>query len=164
MKIIDNALTAPELAAIQNLFLGGHGFPWYYNDSILADGTDDILDFQFVHGFYADHRPSNDYFYCLAPVTNMLDAAAFLRVKANLNLGSPAPHREHWHVDYNDFSGKTALFYVNTNDGATLFKDGSRVECVENRLVIFDGSMEHTGVPPTSSKYKIVINFNFYEA
>lgn len=164
MKIIDNALAPHELSSIQSMFLDGRGFPWYYNDAILADRTDDNRDFQFVHGFYADHRPTNDGFYRLAPIINQLEAAAFLRIKANLNFSSLPPHQEHWHVDYKDFSGKTALFYVNTNDGATLFKDGTRVECVENRLVIFDGSLEHTGVPPTKSKYKIIINFNFYEA
>ena len=32
----------------------------------------------------------------------------------------------------------------------------------ENRLMIFDGRLKHTGTTPTDSKKRVVINFNFF--
>ena len=44
------------------------------------------------------------------------------------------------HKDLNHVENwKTALFYLNTNDGYTKFESGEIVETVANRLVIFDG-------------------------
>jgi hypothetical protein len=36
---------------------------------------------------------------------------------------------------------KVALFYVTTFNGFTVLKDTAEVECVENRMLIFDGSI-----------------------
>ena len=36
----------------------------------------------------------------------------------------------------------TGIYYINTNDGYTAFKDGDKVKSVANRIVLFQ-SMEH---------------------
>ena len=67
------------------------------------------------------------------------------------------------HVDVEKFDGgTTAIYYVNTNDGYTEFENGERVDSVENRLVIFDATMKHTGTTSTDTKFRSVINFNYY--
>jgi len=66
------------------------------------------------------------------------------------------------HVDYNDVT--TAIFYINTNNGWTNFKNGDKVESVENRLVIFDSNLEHEGVTCTDEIRRLVINFNYVPA
>ena len=42
-----------------------------------------------------------------------------------------------------------------------MFKDGTKVESVENRIVIFDGSELHCGVSCTDEKARFVLNINY---
>ena len=56
----------------------------------------------------------------------------------------------------------TAILYVNSNNGYTLFEDGTKVESVENRIVLFDSNLRHTGTTCTEEKVRIVVNFNFF--
>ena len=39
--------------------------------------------------------------------------------------------------------------------------NGDKVECVENRMVIFDSNLKHEGVSCTDQQRKVVINFNY---
>ena len=50
---------------------------------------------------------------------------------------------------------------MNTNDGYTLFEDGTKVESVMNRLVTFPYTMKHAGTTCTNSPFRMVINFNY---
>ena len=50
------------------------------------------------------------------------------------------------------------FFYQNT-----LFADETKVESIENRFVMFDGHLEHTGVTCSDEPARFVINFNWYE-
>ena len=56
---------------------------------------------------------------------------------------------------------KTAVLYLNTNNGYTKFKTGEQVESVENRLVLFDGNVQHAGTTCTDKRYRAVFNLNF---
>ena len=58
---------------------------------------------------------------------------------------------------------KTAIFYLNTNNGYTLFEDSKKVDCVENRIAIFDSNKRHTGVTTTDTQSKVVLNINWLE-
>ena len=77
-----------------------------------------------------------------------------------------------FHYD-NEFAGSrlpdgtltsyTAIYYVNTNNGYTLFKDGNlKVDSVGNRIVIFDSCKLHKAVSCTDEKRRVVINFNYF--
>ena len=57
----------------------------------------------------------------------------------------------------------TAVFYVNTNNGYTIFESGEKVSSVENRMVIFDSNILHTGTTCTDERVRCVLNFNYYE-
>ena len=52
------------------------------------------------------------------------------------------------------FPYKTAVFYVNTNNGYTEFEDGTKVESVENRIIFFDGSRPHNSSTCTDQKIR----------
>ena len=66
-----------------------------------------------------------------------------------------------YHTDF-PFECKTAIFYINSNNGLTLFKNGQIIESVENRMVIFNSQLEHTGTTSTDTKNRIVVNFNYF--
>ena len=58
----------------------------------------------------------------------------------------------------------TAIFYINSNNGYTIFKDTKeKVKSVPNRLLKFDTRMKHSGVSSTDEKRRVVINFNYIE-
>ena len=44
----------------------------------------------------------------------------------------------------------TSIFYVNTNNGYTKFEDGSIVESVANRMLIFDSNLGSKKMKNTS--------------
>ena len=76
--------------------------------------------------------------------------------------------QEHAEI-YKELNGETGLFpwfysdCVNHNNGKTIFKKSKKnVVSKENRLVLFDGRLEHCGTTSTNSKKRIVINLNFF--
>ena len=57
----------------------------------------------------------------------------------------------------------TSIFYVNSNNGYTVFEDGTKVESVANRFVSFPANMKHKGTSCTDEKIRVVINFNYFK-
>ena len=69
-----------------------------------------------------------------------------------------------YHIDQgncNDIPWKTAILYMNTNDGYTEFESGEIVESVANRVVIFSGTKMHRGTTCTDAKRRVVMNINY---
>ena len=56
----------------------------------------------------------------------------------------------------------TVVYYLNTCDGYTHFKDGTRVETIENRAVIFNSQVPHGGSTCTNADNRIVLNINIH--
>ena len=59
----------------------------------------------------------------------------------------------------------TSIFYLNTNNGITIFEDTKEeVESVSNRMITFPGYLKHTGTTPTDKDvpHRILINFNYF--
>ena len=144
----------------------GDFFPWYLNDFVLEENynkENKKNQYQFTHGFYRDYSPNSSYFEVLQPIISKIKPAALLKIKANLNPRAES-HIEHgYHVDYKKSlpNQRTAVFYVNTNNGYTLFEDGTKVESVENRFVSFKTSINHTGSTCTNENVRVLINFNY---
>ena len=88
-----------------------------------------------------------------------MSPTSLMRIKANLNVATKEYLTRELHTDFN-VPCTTAIAYMNTNNGYTLFEDGTKVESKENRVVIFDSSLRHAGIP-TDKKRRVVINFNF---
>ena len=57
---------------------------------------------------------------------------------------------------------KTGIFYMNTNNGKTIFEDGEEIDSVENRMVIFPASKRHAGTTHTDTICRCLINFNWF--
>ena len=86
------------------------------------------------------------------------------RMKANLLTKTPSFIENEFHVD--DPTKKpftTAIFYLNSNNGYTKFKDNTKVESKENRLIRFPVAKEHTGSSCTDENIRVVINFLYME-
>ena len=172
MEVIDNFLPEYHFRQISNMILGAD-FDWYFNDLILhpdEDGYDDKA-YQFVHCLFTIERGgicSNRY-PLFDIVQQKLGVKRLDRIKMNLNTRTLFHRKTGFHNDQRQRSPndvhplhqKTAVFYLNTNNGWTEFKKGGKVKSVANRIVIFDSNLEHPGVTCTDEKRRVIVNFNY---
>ena len=166
MEVIDNFLSPYHFRQIKDGVLSDV-FPWFYNDIIVLPDEDDL--YQFVHNFYNIDRggiTSEDYPLCDA-IQQKLGVKRLDKIKLNLNTRTVFNRKTGYHTDQRHPKGdyplhqKTAVFYLNTNNGWTEFKKGGKVKSVANRIVIFDSNLEHTGVTCTDEKRRVIVNFNY---
>ena len=161
--IIDNALTKEASKEIQHHMLSAD-FQWYYNDKVLLLEPDqefiELYNFQFTHNFMRDGQVNSDWWYLILPLINKIDAKDIIKVKANLNPVADKITQHGLHTD-RVVCDTTAVYYVNTNNGMTVFEDGTAVASRANRLLIFDSSLRHTGTTCTDEKVRCVINLNY---
>ena len=167
MKIYDNFLPESDFNTLQSILMGPE-FPWYYQQYVNAPTENSIPDlnvFYFSHTFYGYNLPKSNYYPILEPLLNHLNPLAILRLKANLNTRTEKVVQYDFHTDYVVKSApvKTAVFYINTNNGATIFEDGQKATSQENRLVTFDHNMKHAGTTCTDQQSRILLNLNYIE-
>lgn len=129
---------------------------------------DPKYNFQLTHMFLesrTDVMVNKSTFFLLDALVNKINPLEWVRIKANLNPCNSHIIEHGFHVDYQTVrkDAWTAIYYLNTNDGYTLFKDGNKITSIKNRLVIFPANMEHTGTNCTDVYARLVINLNFYK-
>jgi len=158
-KIIDNFLPQDYFVHLQRI-MTDHNFPWLYNAEVANSG--EIQDhFYFTHNLFQDFQPTSSIFEEFVPFFKQLEMNAMVRARALLyvNQGRQIVHEKH--IDFK-FPHKTAVFYMNTNNGYTEFEDGTKVESVENRIVFFDGSIPHNSSTCTDQKIRVVVSLNYF--
>jgi len=170
----DDSLSFENINKLQNILMG-RNFPWFYRP--VVDYEDDEDKFQFCHDFYFNQQPQSSSMNELLPILDELRPLALVRIKANLLTRTPEIIENVFHYDISDYDDgnrnliypkklkqlTTAIFYVNTNNGYTKFEDGSIIESVANRMVIFPTNMKHTGTSCSDEKTRVVINFNYFK-
>ena len=114
----------------------------------------------------APYQVDSPFLPLLYPIFLLLDPRLILRIKANLQPKTPEIEMTPWHQDIsigNKLKDEitNCILYMNTNNGYTELKDGTKIESIENRLVMFSNSLEHRGTTCTDVKKRVVINFNF---
>ena len=171
-QVIDNFLPKEHFNDLHDLMIGKKMI-WNWNDVVDYRGGSENQ-FQLTHTFF---RHSEGFIsplsYLIKPFEDLLKVGVYVRIKANLNPKSEENCREgKFHYDHELVGSKlpdgtltsyTAIYYVNTNNGYTLFKDGDyKVDSVGNRVAIFDSTKLHKAVRCTDEKTRVVINFNYF--
>lgn len=162
--LIDNFLSKLDFANVYNLFMGDN-FPWFLNprksfkDEDLKD--DEKFNFQFTHTFYKDLKQNSD-MSILLPIFKKLNLKSIVRIKANLTTVTSKQVVYNTHTDVN-FECKTAVFYINNNNGFTIFEDGSKIDSIENRICIFPSLIPHAGTSCTDEKVRVLLNINYFD-
>lgn len=169
IEVIDNFLDPHEFEELKDFIFhpdenSNMRMNWVMNYGVTNADEDS---FQFNHMFYADGAPQSDQMNLLVPIlTKIPNLLSMLRIKANL-LTRTLNHEQHgYHVDMHDAQGlphKSAIFYCNTNNGWTQFENGTKVESIANRMVMFDGQLKHCSVSQTDEPFRVVINFVYIE-
>ena len=168
MQIIDNFLPQNEWQQLHD-HLTSDTFPWMMGDCV-RKGTETVPDkynWQMYHLFYYNPNIISEAMPILNDLYTKLRVGTFMKAKANVNFVTNEIIEHGLHIDIEPASlGEvmtTAIYYVNSNDGYTLFEDGTKVESIANRLVKFPCNTKHTGTSCTDRRYRIVINLNYIE-
>ena len=167
--IIDNFLAEKEFVTLRDV-VSGEYFPWFFSKAHTTHPYEEnnISPGQFIHMIYTNLVPTSPHYDShFHPILKALNVSVLTRVKLNLNPRLSEPFYSEFHIDalkypediVHQFS--TSIFYMNTNNGYTELKDGTKVESVANRLVTFPANIEHRGVTQTDEQRRIVINFNY---
>ena len=154
MEIVDNFLEEEHFELLHRIVLSTY-FTWNYMGKQSYVETEDS--FQFQHTFYREEDSPSEYYAIIEPILEKLKGT-LIRAKAVLTPKTENPRHSGFHIDYANM--KTATYYLNSNNGYTGFRDGSRVESVSNRMLVFDSNLEHEGVTCTDKKRRVLINFN----
>ena len=185
MKIEDNFLKQEDFDKLHEFMFGSidSRFYWvfvsrYYQAShpkfaieaasIDLKGTE-LDQYAFIHTFYNNHVPMSPYMEHLDCILQKIRPVSIIKIKANLLTRLPYKNESPLHSDLTELSEEqqkqwtTSIFYVNTNDGYTVFEDGTKVESVANRMLTFPANLKHTGTTCTDQQIRIVINFNYYK-
>ena len=99
---------------------------------------------------------------------NNIKKINLLRSKANLQIQVPDFKRDEYNTPHTDYRipHQVLIYYVNQTDGDTFLfnKNNSvmkRIKPEPNKLVSFDGSINHAGSHPSRHMYRILINIDF---
>jgi hypothetical protein len=158
--IIDNFLDKNDLKASKEIIFS-RNFPWFFSPFQTLENKDSSY---FFHIFYINYRINSNFFKIVEPIIQILNPLSLINIRANCVVNRKKSDSD-FHTDAFEcikLNHMTAIFYFNTNNGYTLFKDKSKVKCVENRMVIFPSSLEHKAVAQTDTERRIVVNFNFF--
>ena len=159
-QVIDNYFSSYLFNSFRDAVFSD-SFPWYFNDIRETN--------QYTHAFlhynkegYSSNSPNSAYMDYIYKMGYKLNVDRFFRIKLNANPSTLFHNREPYHVDVAE-KCKTAILYINTNNGYTQFKKGGKVKSVENRVLIFDSTLEHALVTSTNVKRRVVLNLNYSE-
>lgn len=157
-NVIDDFLPEEEFLRLQKLMLSP-SIPWFYNKSVLRVGAKE-KHFQFTHTVYNDWKPDSMLYSELAPLLNKIAPKALIRIKANLGTRTVENEETGYHCD-TTYPCTTAILYLNTTNGYTIFEDGTKIEGLANRFVEFDSQLKHSGATQTDEQVRVVLNFNY---
>ena len=166
MKVIDNYLEEEYFDSLVTLFTdkektGNMRMPWYFQSSVSEHGlTEDTL-FYMTHLLYEMNAPTSPLYDNLLPLLDKLEVKSLMRIKANLYPNTETLHEHTMHIDYN-FPHTGAILSLNTCDGYTKLKDGTKIDSVANRVLLFDPSEEHCSTTTTNVSARININLNYF--
>lgn len=169
--IIDNALDFNSAKMIKEEFFRKQ-FPWFYINLTLTEGVqfDHKKEFNFHHiicGYQKETTPAIRF---VQPIFDKLNVAAIFLCRVFLTTYTGENVNHGFHVDalaesestqaYRNMN--TAIYYVHTNNGGTLFEDGQFVNSVENRLLVFNSQERHAAITATDVAARIVVNINYF--
>tara|TARA_Y100000004_G_C8789318_1_gene358513 strand:- start:160 stop:636 length:477 start_codon:yes stop_codon:yes gene_type:complete len=152
-EVIDNFLEDKLCDHLFNL-INKDNFPWYVNKINNKDCNKYFSHILFKHYWSS---PYLDNFFPLLDAMNM---KALIRIKINFYPKTNVIEKHAEHKDYS-YNHKAAIFSLNTCKGGT-YVQNSFIESKKNRLLKFDGSLNHCSTSTNDKNGRININFNYF--
>lgn len=168
IKITDNALDLKYFDLISSTVKSTF-FPWYYKTEStqkgenLAETAESYYGYQFTHMLYFNQIPMSEHFENLMiPVLEVLNCFSLVRMSVNFMPPMSENKLQGFHTDSPTLC-KSAVLYLNTNNGKTVFENGDEIESVANRLIVFDSNLRHSGMTTTDLCGRYVLNVLFFQ-
>jgi len=112
-------------------------------------------------------------------IQQFVGGKGIIKARCDMTMYNPNNHMHPPHIDIVNTEHIAAVYYVNESDGNTVLynqrytgNDYSlfpeqldilvEVEPKPNRLLVFDGSLIHTGHSPSKNNYRVIINSDYY--
>jgi hypothetical protein len=170
-EVIDNFLDEEDFDSLVSLFREDATcmeMPWFFQSSVAYPKkhknwvVEDKL-FYMIHMLYDGNAPVSSFYNKMIPLLTKLGSRCLIRIKANLYPNTEILHEHPMHTDY-DYCHSSAILSLNTCDGYTKLKDGTKIDSVANRVLLFDSSEKHCSTTTTNVSARINININFINA
>ena len=166
-EVIDNYLDEEYFDSLVTFITdkektGNRMMLWFFQTNIAYENVVEDNLFYMIHVFYEHNLPSSPFYDKLVPLLEKLKAVCLIQIKANLYPNTEILHEHPMHKDY-PFSHSSALLSLNTCDGYTKLKDGTKIDSVANRILLFDASEEHCSTTTTNVPARINININYIQ-
>ena len=166
VQIFNNFLDQEVFLEIKKFIMSPRCQWRYVNYIAHKDGRDNDNDGYFVHSFkdchpqtFEDRYPESPHFPLIAKILDKIQYQNILRIRSSLYPRRDVQKPDPFHIDYN-FPHRVCIFYVNTNNGYTMFENGEKIPSVENQLATFDGSEKHCSVVQTDTPARYIVNIN----
>ena len=172
IRVKDNFLNDRDFWFLKDLFFNEQTI--YYPHWQIADDDEvkvegDYDDWFLVHPVYNDHVILSTAFEDVKiklinaiKEFEKINFTVLTRIKVNMyphtnEVKEHMMHRDATHT--NRLRG--AIFCLNTCDGYTGFSDGTKIDSVENRLILFDSLEPHHSTSTSNSQVRVNINVNY---
>jgi hypothetical protein len=157
MNIYKNFISKKNSDTIHKEFLSNI-FPWYYIPKQCEDIKNNTPFLS--HTFFQDGQVSSSAMFLIDSIIKKLKIKKLLNVRANLCLRGNTKCA--WHTDKftDNLKHKTAIYYVNSNNGYTEFEN-KKIKCEKNKIIVFDANKKHRAVGQTDTDTRMVINLNY---
>ena len=166
-ELIDNFLDKKELESVERVLLSGE-FPWYLSP-VVGESWNTKDNIQFSHSLYSKDHVKSEWLHHFGCLLYRMNIFTLLRVKVNYLFQTEKRVVHDFHVDIQNPNApkniSTSIFYLNTNNGVTIFEDTQEeVESISNRIITFPGYLRHTGTTHTDRNvpHRIIINVNYF--
>ena len=165
-KIIDNFLPKDTFNKLASIALGPE-IPYYFNKEINwpHDEKDEVdLTCYFTHALFNmenDYIYSNYFHHFGTIFYDALEMKSLIRMKMNLYCRTSEVIHHKPHVDL-PFEHKGCVFSFNTCNGGTVLEDGTFIESVANRALLFNPNKPHHSTSCTNAKARVNINLNYF--
>ena len=173
ITVIDNFLDKDDFIELKEIWTH-ENTTWNLTPGISADDSTNAIknpldNYMFNHLVYKDNRIFSDAFEkvysILHPHMNEMFGNAFrviTRIKVNMYTRTHEVQNHPWHVDSQDIVGlRGLLLCFNTCDGYTGFDDGTEINSVENRGILFDATERHHSTSCSNAPYRLNMNINY---
>ena len=157
-KIVDNFLPKKEFKEYQDYVI--RKLPYFFRKGVAYDESDMFCFYHFLYGKDLVLSSQEHFDKVARPLLAKIKIYSLLRIKCNLYTKTEKLFEHNPHTDM-PFPHKGFLFYVNTNNGFTILKDGTKIESVANRALFFDSSKDHRSTTCTDEDVRVNVNINY---
>ena len=162
VELIDNFLPEENFKLLVEAILS-QSFPFYHQDYITNSTEQSGIDHvNFTHLLHFKTVPASTYYPFVYEnfISKISDLRSIIRSKVNCY---PRTDKNVLHAFHQDFlyPHRALILSLNTCDGFTRLEDGTKVDSVANRLLLFNSSQNHNSSTTTNAKGRYNININY---